>query len=133
MVARVPWTSRATMHQHSNARITVMPRRFAMVRHSDPSGVSGVGLVAYGVQFDDGHVAVRWVSEAPSTSLWDGVADLMAVHGHEGATVIYWIDPEPGSPGTPSSRANGTAQHRPDTGAHRPTMSHRATGRHRAE
>ena len=49
-----------------------------MVRHSDPSGISGVGLVAYGVQFDDGHVAVRWVSESPSTSLWDSLADLLA-------------------------------------------------------
>jgi len=108
-----------------------MPRRFAMVRYSDPSGVSGVGLVAYGVQFDDGHVAVRWVSDAPSTSLWDGVADLMAVHGHRGATVLHWIDPEPG--GVPAPRANGNAARRVDAEAKRPAMSHRITGRHRAE
>lgn len=112
-----------------------MPRRFAMVRHSDPSGVSGVGLVAYGVQFDDGHVAVRWVSDAPSTSLWDGLADLLAVHGHHGATVIRWIDPEPGSQvnGNALPRVNGTAQRRPDNAAHRPAMSHRPNGRHRAD
>jgi hypothetical protein len=83
-----------------------------MLRHSDPSGVSGVGLVAFGVQFDDGHVAVRWVSAAPSTSLWEGVDDLLAVHGHRGATVIQWLDPEPdGSP----ARANGTTHRRPTT------------------
>jgi len=107
-----------------------MPRRFAMMRHSDPSGVSGVGLVAYGVQFDDGHVAVRWVSESPSTSLWDGIADLLAVHGHRGSTVIQWIDPEPGAP---PARVNGTAQRRVETPAYRPAMSHRPSGRHRAE
>jgi len=80
-----------------------------MMRHSDPSGVSGVGLVAFGVQFDDGHVAVRWVSQAPSTSLWDGVDDLLAVHGHRGETVIQWLDPEPEAP---PLRANGTTTHR---------------------
>ena len=111
-----------------------MLRRFAMVRHSDPSGVSGVGVVAHGVQFDDGQVAVRWVSEVPSTSLWNSVADLLAVHGHRGATVIHWIDPEPGGTGSPPGRVvNGTAQRRPDPGNRRPAMSHRPNGRHRAD
>jgi hypothetical protein len=101
-----------------------------MVRHSDPSGVSGVGLVAYGVQFDDGHVAVRWVSGSPSTSLWDSVDDLMAVHGHRGATVLHWIDHESG---TLSPRGNGTFARRRDSDGRRPAMSHRTAGRHRAD
>jgi hypothetical protein len=131
MVARPLWSSRAIIPQHSTQGPLQMPRRFAMVRYSDPSGVSGVGLVAYGVQFDDGHVAVRWVSDAPSTSLWDGIADLMAVHGHRGATVVHWIDPEPGA--APAPRANGSAARRVDAEARRSAMSHRIAGRHRAD
>ena len=34
----------------------MLPRRFALVRHVDYTGVSGIGVVAYGVQFGDGHV-----------------------------------------------------------------------------
>src|SRR5215813_8396032 len=132
MVARAPGNESHDHPSPRDARTTVMPRRFAMVRHSDPSGVSGVGLVAYGVQFDDGHVAVRWVSDSPSTSLWDGVADMLAVHGHRGATVIHWIDPEPGAPPV---RVNGTAQsngtqRRVEATAYRPAVSQRPSGRH---
>jgi len=86
--------------------------------------------VAYGVQFDDGHVAVRWVSESPSTSLWDDVDDLMAVHGHRGATVLHWIDPEPGTFAPPGG---GAVTHPRDGHARRPAMSHRPSGRHRAD
>lgn len=101
-----------------------------MVRHSDPSGISGVGLVAYGVQFDDGHVAVRWVSESPSTSLWDDVDDLMAVHGHRGATVLHWMDTEPDPV---HQHGNGAVTHPREAYGRRPAMSHRPAGRHRAD
>lgn len=108
-----------------------MPRRFALVRQSDPSGVSGVGTVAYGVQFDDGHVAVRWVSDSPSTSLWNGVADLLAVHGHHGATIIDWIDAEPNI--HPQRRPSAPQVPLEVNGSPRPAVSHRTAGRHRAE
>jgi len=107
-----------------------VPRRFALVRRSDPSGVSGVGLVAYGVQFDDGHVAVRWVSDSPSTSLWNGVTDLMRVHGHEGATVLQWLDADPERA---PHRRPGNGQHPSDANGRPPAQSHRRSGRHRAE
>lgn len=105
-----------------------MPRRFKLVRRSDPSGVSGTGLVAHGVQFDDGHVVVRWNSGSPSTSLWNCVTDLLAVHGHQGATVVHWIDPEPGN-NTTHPRTQ-TAQD--EAAGRRPAMPRRTAGRHRA-
>lgn len=71
----------------------MLPRRFALVRHVDYTGVSGVGVVAYGVVFADGHVALRWASAHPATSLWSSVDDLVAVHGHGEATSIEWLDP----------------------------------------
>ncbi|WP_199520970.1 hypothetical protein [Jiangella anatolica] len=71
----------------------MLPRRFALVRHVDYTGVSGVGVVAYGVLFADGHVALRWASAHPATSLWSSLDDLVAVHGHGEATSIEWLDP----------------------------------------
>jgi hypothetical protein len=68
------------------------PRRFALVRHIDYTGVSGVGVVAYGVVFFDGHVALRWRSDHPATSLWNSIDDLLAVHGHGDGTSVQWID-----------------------------------------
>ncbi|SDU43816.1 hypothetical protein SAMN04488563_1741 [Jiangella alkaliphila] len=55
--------------------------------------MSGVGVVAYGVVFADGHVALRWASTHPATSLWSSLDDLVAVHGHGEATSIEWLDP----------------------------------------
>ncbi len=70
----------------------LLPRRFALVRHVDYTGISGVGVVAYGVVFPDGHVALRWASGHPATSLWTSMHDVIAVHGHGDATSIEWLD-----------------------------------------
>ena len=70
-------------------------RRFELVRDEDLSGVSGTGIVSEGVQFTDGKVALRWVvGGARSTSLWDSMRDMVQVHGHDGATVVRWIEQE---------------------------------------
>jgi hypothetical protein len=68
---------------------------FELYRHRDPGGVSGTGVVAHGVVFLDGSVALRWLSETPSTSTWDSIEHLMAVHGHLGASEIRWLDGDP--------------------------------------
>jgi len=67
-------------------------RRFHLVRHRDPSGISGTGIVADGVQFRDGQVVVRWRGERSSTVIWPGIEDVQAIHGHGGATTIAWED-----------------------------------------
>lgn len=81
----------------------LLPRRFALVRHIDYTGVSGVGVVAYGVVFADGHAVLRWPSDHPATSLWNSLDDLMAVHGHGEATNVEWLDPQSDLLGAPSS------------------------------
>jgi len=68
------------------------PRRFQLVRSRDVSGVSGTGIVADGVQFPDGAVAIRWRGEHPSTVCWNGLADARVVHGHDGLTTFEWLD-----------------------------------------
>ncbi len=70
------------------------PRTFRLLRHVDVSGVSGTGIVAEGVQFTDGSVALRWHGEYPTTTVWDSIESMIAVHGHEGATVVDWLDPD---------------------------------------
>jgi hypothetical protein len=71
-------------------------RRFRLIRHHDVSGVSGTGPVAEGVQFTDGAVALRWYGDYPTTTVWDAIESVIAIHGHSGATEVEWLDPDPG-------------------------------------
>ncbi|GAA2788822.1 hypothetical protein GCM10010522_02600 [Kribbella solani] len=71
----------------------VRPRTFELVRYRDPSGVSGTGVVAEGCQFTDGSVALRWRGDNPATAVWPNVESVLAVHGHQGATEVRWIEP----------------------------------------
>lgn len=69
-------------------------RCFQLHRDTDVSGVSGTGVVAEGVEFSDGTVALRWTSEWPTSVVFHdrGLDSLDAVHGHNGTTRIVWID-----------------------------------------
>lgn len=77
-------------------------RRFDLQRTEDASGVSGTGVVAQGVEFDDGTCALRWLTATASTGLYDSAADLIAIHGHGGRTTLAWLDDSP--PGRQLSR-----------------------------
>lgn len=68
------------------------PRRLMLRRAEDVSGTSGVGVVAYGVQFGDGTAVIRWNGELTSTAMYASVETLVAIHGHEGRTVVEWLD-----------------------------------------
>lgn len=70
-------------------------RRFELHRDQDASGVSGVGVVAQGVQFDDGTCALRWLSAHRSTALYENAHDIQLIHGHQGMTRLVWVDPLP--------------------------------------
>ena len=67
-------------------------RRFVLMRHRDVSGVSGLGRVAEGVQFTDGRCALRWCLEVAATAVYDDIESLEAVHGHNGATDVVFLD-----------------------------------------
>lgn len=66
-------------------------RLFQLHRDKDPTGVSGPGHVADGVEFDDGTVVIRWRSEHASTVVWDSLVDAEAVHGHVGRTRFVFV------------------------------------------
>jgi hypothetical protein len=69
-------------------------RRFVLDRVRDISGVSGTGLVAEGAVFTDGTVALHWPArDGPaSTAIYANINDLLAIHGHHGATRLLWLE-----------------------------------------
>jgi hypothetical protein len=67
-------------------------RPFRLVRVKDTSGVSGTGHVADGVMFPDGVTVLRWLGKYASTVVWASIDDALAVHGHDGATRVEWLD-----------------------------------------
>lgn len=67
-------------------------RRFVLNRKEDVSGVSGTGVVVEGVEFSDGTVALRWLGERPSLVFWKNIEDAIGIHGHNGLTIVEWID-----------------------------------------
>lgn len=68
-------------------------RAFELHREVDVSGISGTGVVAEGVAFSDGTVALRWVGRTPTSVVFhdNGMASVEAVHGHDGKTRVVWI------------------------------------------
>lgn len=69
-------------------------RRFQLVRDIDVSGVSGTGVVAEGVEFSSGRVALEWKSEWPTSVVFHdrGMESVEHIHGHSGATRIVFLD-----------------------------------------
>lgn len=79
------------------------PRRFVLQRYEDETGLSGEGLVAWGVCFPDGVAVTRWcVTEVRQTCTWRSMDDVFFVHGHQGKTEVVWLDPERHSDGDES-------------------------------
>lgn len=66
------------------------PPTFKLVRLVDESGISGTGDVAQGVVFRDGTVAMRWMTDKRSTSVYTSMQDLLAIHGHGGKTEVRY-------------------------------------------
>lgn len=70
-------------------------RTFHLQRDEDETGISGTGIVAEGIEFSDGKVALRWCAgEHRSTVLWDSIASVEAIHGHEGKTRVVFAKRE---------------------------------------
>jgi hypothetical protein len=69
-------------------------RRFLLVRERDLTGVSGTGIVAEGAVFSGGVSILHWLKAPYAIGMFQSITDLIAVHGHEGATHIQFIDQE---------------------------------------
>jgi hypothetical protein len=76
-------------------------RIYHLCRREDVSHTSGTGHVAEIAEFDDGAVAVRWMTSSnatgvASTTIFNSLQDLLRVHGHEGRTIAEPADPDCG-------------------------------------
>ena len=70
-----------------------MAKTFYLRRTEDESGVSGTGRIAQGIIFDNGRVAMTWLSEHPSVTVYDNIGEVTAIHGHDGKTEVV-TDPD---------------------------------------
>jgi hypothetical protein len=73
------------------------PKQFRLVRESDESGVSGEGHVVDGIVWADGTVSLRWRTHHRSTSSYDSIDAVKAIHGHGGKTRVEWVETPDGS------------------------------------
>lgn len=65
-------------------------RKFYLQRVEDVSGTSGTGKVAEGVVFSNGWCAMHWLSKYTSVAFYQSVAELEAIHGHDGKTKVVF-------------------------------------------
>lgn len=63
-------------------------KTFYLKRVVDQSGISGTGIVAQGVIFDNGKCAMAWLTKHSSIAIYDNIKTLKAIHGHGGQTLI---------------------------------------------
>lgn len=63
-------------------------RSFTLIRTTDVSGVSGVGVVAEGVIFTDNQVVLSWFGAHHSLEVHPSIESMMDIHGHGGSTTV---------------------------------------------
>lgn len=72
---------------------------FYLERISDETGISGVGIVARGVILPSGAVVMEWQTFHSSICYYKNIADVEAIHGHGGKTVlVIGSPPDPNAP-----------------------------------
>jgi len=72
-------------------------RRFYLQRNQDASGVSGLGNVAEGCQHDSGWCSLVWLTNDVGNEVMAYYKDIELIeeiHGHQGMTLVVWIDNE---------------------------------------
>lgn len=73
-------------------------KRFYLSREKDASGVSGLGNVAEGCQFDNGWCALVWLTSASPEDevhgFYHDISRVEEIHGHQGMTRVVWVDDE---------------------------------------
>jgi hypothetical protein len=67
-------------------------RRFVLERIEDRSGLSGVGIVAEGVEFWNGQVAMTWRSPWTVVSVFPSIDLVEDIHGRDGRTQVTWLE-----------------------------------------
>lgn len=80
------------MAYRTGTELLTAHRLFLLRRLEDESGISGTGIVAEGAEFSTGKVVLNWVTEVRSVAIYDSLDELTAIHGHDGKTIVVWIN-----------------------------------------
>ena len=67
-------------------------RLFQLHRDDDETGVSGVGVVAEGVEFTSGMVAMTWISPHRCINIYESIKTVEQLHGHGGKTRVVFLE-----------------------------------------
>jgi hypothetical protein len=85
-------------------------RTFKLLREEDVSGTSGTGVVAEGVEFTSGWVALTWLTPLSSMAFYHSARILESIHGHDGRTKIVWDELQPVSTVPPKKKRSKKAE-----------------------
>lgn len=66
-------------------------KNFELIRSKDESGVSGTGVVAEGIVFSNGVCVISWLRPIKSATVYQSVAEMIIIHGHEGSTIVRYL------------------------------------------
>ncbi len=69
-------------------------RNFLLWRIEDETEISDIGIVAEGIEFLNRQCVLRWTTQPGSVAIYENADHLLAIHGHNGKTVIIWRDYE---------------------------------------
>jgi len=78
--------------REKNPLLTSRARNFVLQRNDDETGISGVGIVAEGIEFSSGWCALSWLTAGQSLGVYPNIKQLEAIHGHNGRAVVVWLD-----------------------------------------
>ena len=67
-------------------------KRFYLRRLVDETGISGIGIIAEGIEFSNLQVILCWRTFTSSIGVYRNIEDMIRIHGHNGKTIIEWID-----------------------------------------
>jgi len=67
---------------------------FSLNRIEDESGVSGVGTVAFGIEFPqpNGRAVLGWVTDVNSVAVYNSMDEIREIHGHGGKTELVQMN-----------------------------------------
>lgn len=68
-------------------------KEFYLMRLEDETGISGTGMVARGVVLPSGTAVMEWQTFHSSIAIYKNVADVEAIHGHNGKTKLVMGSP----------------------------------------
>lgn len=66
--------------------------KFVLDRLKDVSGVSGTGIIADGVEFDDGQCVLSWRGRYHTVEILPNIKAVRDIHGHDGSTIVRWLE-----------------------------------------